>query len=389
LGSLEAGSRDAAIGHLRGRSVFVTSLESGATVRGAWASVGIALRGSSSARPAFFRSFATLISAGIPVHEALVTLTRRNDSAFAEILSAIAADVEAGGALSRAMAAHPHDFSGVAIAIVNAGEVGGKLEEALLLLADLEERDRNLRKRLAAATAYPIVVATAAVALVLFLLANTMPAIAATFMSLHVALPTTTRVLLAIGNRLHEPAPWAALAGCSVAAMVAARRFKTSQASWAIAADRLRLTVPLLGPIVAKAMVARFARTLSALLGAGVDVVQALAAAAGVVEGPVYRNGLNAVSDALRGGDGLLASFEASGLFDPIFLQMLRAGEEGGSIDSMLLRLAQYYEVDVEAATATFTTVLEPLLICTLGAAVGTIVASIIIPLYSMIGEIQ
>jgi len=141
--------------------------------------------------------------------------------------------------------------------------------------------------------------------------------------------------------------------------------------------------------MIAKATVARFARTLGSLLHAGVDVVGALEASAAVVEGFVYRSGLRAINEALGRGETLVSPFEASGLFDATFLQLLRAGEESGTVDAMLLRLALYYELDVETALSALTTILEPLLICALGAAIGTIVASIIIPLYSMIGNIQ
>jgi type IV pilus assembly protein PilC len=388
-GSIEATSRNAAARHLRGRSVFVTSLETNATIRGAWNSLALTLRFSTASRSAFFRSFATLIGAGIPVRAALETLIRGSDGPFGETLRSLAAEVEGGTAFSKALELHPREFSQVAVAIVKAGEAGGSLDDALRVLADLEDRDRSLRKRVGAAMTYPVAVALAASVLVLFLLANTMPAFSAMFESMHVAVPVVTRILMAIGRRLGEPLPWSLLAALALSIVVAARRFKSSRAPWAAVVDRLRLRVPLLGGVVAKTIVARFARTLGSLLSAGVDIVNALDAAAGVVDGPVHRNGLLASNEALRRGETLESAFEASRLFDVTFLQLLRAGEEGGSIDAMLLRLAQYYELDVETALASLTSAIEPILICALGAAIGTIVASIIIPLYSMIGNLR
>jgi len=389
-GSIEAGSRDAAVRHLRSRAVFVTAVEPATTVRGAWASVSAAMRRSPAARAAFFRSFAVLIGAGIPVRRALDTLIRQSGAGpFSEALHSIAADVENGTALSKAMGRHPHDFSHVAVAMVEAGEIGGSLDETLRVLADMEERDRSLRKRIGAALAYPGVVTLAAGGLVLFLLANTMPAFATMFAQMHVPLPLTTRVLIRAGAELHAPAPWAALGAAAVIIFFAMRRFKSSDSFWAASVDRIRLRLPIAGPMIAKATVARFARTLGSLLHAGVDVVGALEASAAVVEGFVYRSGLRAINEALGRGETLVSPFEASGLFDATFLQLLRAGEESGTVDAMLLRLALYYELDVETALSALTTILEPLLICALGAAIGTIVASIIIPLYSMIGNIQ
>ncbi|HEU5479574.1 MAG TPA: type II secretion system F family protein [Candidatus Tumulicola sp.] len=388
-GSIEAATRETALGHLRSRAVFVTTLETAATVRGAWTRLGIMLGRDAVPPAAFYRSFGTLIAAGIPVRRALETLIRQTDGGFAEVLSSIAADVENGSALSKAMELHPHEFSRIAIAIVRAGETGGTLDEALQVLAELEERDRGLRKRLSAALAYPIAVVVAASGLVAFLLVNTMPSFAAMFSAMHVALPLPTRVLIAIGVRLQDPRSWIAAAAFAASIAVAARRLKESDSPLAALADRARLRSPVLGGVIAKTAAARFARTLGSLLRAGVDVVLALDAAAGVVDGFVYRSGLTAVDRALRRGETLTSAFAASGLFDATFLQLVRAGEESGGLDPMLLRLAHYYELDVETALATLTTVLEPALICILGIVIGTIVASIIIPLYTMIGNIQ
>jgi type II secretory pathway component PulF len=388
-GSLEAVSRDAALGHLRSRALFVTRLETSATVRGTWTRLGLMLGRDAAAAAAFYRSFGTLVAAGIPVRRALDTIIRQTGGGFAEVLNSVATDVENGSSLSKALELHPNEFSRIAVAIVRAGEAGGTLDEALRVLAELEERDRGLRKRLTAALAYPCTVVVAASGLVAFLLVNTMPSFAAMFSAMHVALPLPTRVLIAIGVGLRDPRSW--IAGSCLAAVtaVAAARLKSSDSPWAVVADRVRLRLPALGPVIAKTACARFARTLGSLLRAGVDVVLSLDAAGGVVDGVVYRRGLDATHHALRRGETLTSAFAASGLFDATFLQLVRAGEESGGLDAMLLRLAGYYELDVETALATLTTVLEPALICTLGIVIGTIVASIIIPLYTMIGNIQ
>ncbi|MGB8519409.1 MAG: type II secretion system F family protein, partial [Candidatus Tumulicola sp.] len=146
-GAIEAATREAAARHLRARDVFVTTLETAATLGGAWTFLRLSAR-SGGARPVFFRSFAALVSAGVPVRRALDTMMRQSgDGAFSETLASVAAEVDGGSPLSAALAGHPRDFSAVAIAIVRAGEVAGSLDEALLALAELEERDRTLRKR--------------------------------------------------------------------------------------------------------------------------------------------------------------------------------------------------------------------------------------------------
>jgi type IV pilus assembly protein PilC len=389
-GSIDADSRDLAVGHLRSRSLFITTLETATTVRGLWTSLGLAARRNTGARSTFFRSFATLIGAGISVRRAVETLIAQcGDGTFSEALRSIGADVENGTALSHAMERHPREFRRIAVALVRAGEIAGSLDDALRTVADLEEADRALRKRIAAALAYPCVVTVAAIGLVLFLVANTMPAFATMFAQLHVTLPLTTRLLIVAGQQLQRPWVWAAMALLLGGVFVLARSYRRSEASWAVAVDRALLSVPIIGQILAKATITRFAKTLGSMLGAGVDVIAALEASADVVDSLVYRKGLRGFVDALRRGDTVLSALEASALFDATFLQLVRAGEEGGALDTMLVRLARHYELDVEIALATFTSILEPVLICILGAAVGTIVASIIIPLYSMIGSIK
>jgi type IV pilus assembly protein PilC len=388
-GSIEATSRDAAAAHLRARNVFATTVEREGTVGSAWTFLRLSF-GAGSARVAFFRSFAALVNAGVPVRRSLETLIRQcRAGGFTEALNSIAADVEAGAALSTALARHPLEFSPIAIAIVKSGELSGALDAALHVRAELEENDRALRKRVTAALTYPCIVGGVAAILVALLLANTVPAFAATFAELHVPLPLGTRLLIAAAAILRKPALWGVLAGAAFAAFGAMRRYKTSDAPWAAVIDRVRLSTPAIGNVVAKSTVARFARALASLLRAGVDIVAALEAAAGVVEGPTYRHGVRGIVAALRRGEALVGPFEASGLFDATFLQLLQAGEESGSVDDMLFRVARYYDLDVESALTALTSALEPLLICTLGIVIGSIVASIIIPLYSMIGNIQ
>ena len=383
-GSIEADTREAAAGHLRSRSIFVTTLETAATVRGAWTSLRVAFRRRPSARAAFFRSFAALAGAGIPVRQALETLiVQSGDGTFAEALQSVAAGVEAGAPLSVSMQRHPSDFSDIAIAMVKAGEISGSLDNSLAALAELEERDRAMRKRLAAALAYPCIVSIASAGVVLFLIANTMPAFAAMFAEMHMPLPLGTRLLIDAGALLRRPFLWAIASAAAILATLALRRYKASDSRWAATIDRARLRLPIVGSIVAKSIVARFSRTLGSLLSAGVDIVASLEASTQVVDGFVHRAGLRSIVGALRSGETLVSPFETSSLFDATFLQLLRAGEETGTVDAMLLRLARYYELDVETALGALTGVLEPILICALGTAIGTIVASIIIPLYS------
>jgi type IV pilus assembly protein PilC len=388
-GAIGAESRDAAVAHLRARGLFVTLLDTARTARGALTGAGLALFRSSASRSAFFRSFATLVGVGIPIKRALDTLVAESrDPGFAEALRSICADVESGTALSVAMSRRSGEFSAIAIAMVSAGETAGNLSDALKSIADLEERNRALRKRVVSALTYPAVVAFAAAALVLFLVADTMPAFAAMFEQMHVAVPPVTRLLIAAGMTLQRPQFWTIALTGVVAASFGIRQYLRSSQAWATALNRALLRAPLAGELFRKTLVVRFSRTFGSLLSAGVDVVAALETSM-PAGGRTFREGLKGAVESLRAGNPIAAPLEASGLFDGTFLLLVRVGEESGTLDAMLLRIAAYYEIDVETGIAALTGIVEPALICLLGAAIGTIVASVIVPLYSMIGSIK
>lgn len=272
--------------------------------------------------------------------------------------------------------------------MIRAGELGGVLHEVLERLAQLLESDRAMKKRLAAVLAYPIIVSVCAIALVMFLVANVVPTFAGMFAEMHVSLPLSTRVLIAAGSALQSPLVWLGIA-LSLAGAIAGLRLARRVPAGAHRLDVAVLAVPGVGPLLRKVIVARLARTLGTLLRAGVEMIAALSAIEGVVDSAVYERCVRNVAEALSMGNPIVRPLQASGLFDALFLQLVRVGEETGSLDAMLLRIAAYYELDIETSIATLGSVIEPLLIVVLGAIVGTIVASILLPLYSIIGSIK
>jgi type II secretory pathway component PulF len=389
-GAIEADSREAALGHLRARALSVTALEAGGSGLGVVTWLHRALRYGEACRSTFFRSFATLIGAGISVQRALATLIAQSgEGPFAEVLGSIGADVEQGATLSSAMERHPRDMSRLTIAMIRAGETAGRLDAALLAVAEWQERNRELLNKLKSSLAYPAVVTLAAGVLIVFLLTQTMPAFASLFAQARVPLPLETNILISVGRLFGRPAAWiGVIAGTSAVAWLL-MRLQAGSSTCALAFDHLRLSVPVVGVIIAKSVVARFCRTLGSLLHAGVDVVRAIEVTAGVVQSAVYEQALHQLLAALKRGETLVGALEATGAFDPTLLQLVLAGEESGTLDEMLLRLAHAYESQVETALSTLSSVIEPALICALGAVIGTIVASVIIPLYAMIGSIK
>ncbi|MGD1068405.1 MAG: type II secretion system F family protein [Vulcanimicrobiaceae bacterium] len=388
-GAMQAADRDMVLATLRARAVFVTAIEREGPVRGAFARWSGVRTPARRARLAFFRSFATLIRAGVPMRRSLeVTIERTTDGALREALRSVAAEIEQGAELSAALRRRPAAFPPLVCAMVAAGEAGGILEDVLERLATFLERDADLRKKVRAALAYPTVVSCTALALVGFLLARIVPMFAQMFGAFHVDLPITTRVMLAVGALLARPVVWlgAGVAACAlVATVIGARRTRTG----ALAFDRARFALPLIGPLVREATTARLARTLGTLLRAGIELLTAIEVVRPVTGSPLYAAALARLDTSIRAGEPLTASLAATRLIDPLALALVRAGEETGRLDEMLLTIAGYFEADVETAIATLGAVIEPVLIVVLGVVVGFIVFSVFIPLYTLIGSVS
>jgi type IV pilus assembly protein PilC len=388
-GSMAAPSVEAVLARLRTRALYVTAVDRETALARTF---GRPLQlGTPSRRAllAFFRSFSTLIRAGVPMCRALeVTIDRASDAVLRESLRSVLAEIEQGNALSDALERRPRAFAPLYVAMLRAGEAGGILDDVLERLAAFLERDADLRKKVRSALAYPAVVVVAALILVLFLVARIVPMFAQMFDAFHIDLPASTRLLLAIGAALQQPTAWiggaVAAVALAVATIAAART-----ARGGLVLDGLRLRLPIVGPLLRKAIAARLARMLATLLRSGIELLTAIEVVRPVAGSARYAAALGGVTAALRAGDPLATSLETSGLFDPLLVALVRVGEETGLVDEMLLKIAAYFETDVEATIATLGAVLEPALIGVLGVVVGFIVFSVFIPLYSLIGSVS
>lgn len=388
-GSIKAGTASAALGSLRARALCVTSLESAASSRGAFSALFQAGGVSQKSLVAFFRSFSTLVRAGVPMRRSLdVAVAETTDSRVREALHAVICDVENGLSLSDAMARRPREFPRPYVAMVKAGEVGGVLDEVLERIAGVLERERGARKRVWAALTYPLVVTCAAAGLILFLLTTIVPMFRSMYAQLHVPLPAITSGLIAAGVALQSPFTWSAIACAAAVCVLAALRLQSTERG-ARAIESCVLALPVAGTIVKKATIGRFARMLGTLLRSGVALVPALEIVSDVVTGARFRQSIVDLRQALREGSLVSGPLERSGLYEPMFVQLVRVGEETGALDAMLLRVAEYYELDVETMLAALGSMLEPMLILFLGGAVGFIVAAVFIPLYTLIGNIK
>jgi type IV pilus assembly protein PilC len=388
-GSIEAGTASAALASLRTRALYVTSLESAATARGTIAAA-LQIGGvSRNSLVAFFRSFSTLIRAGVPMRRSLdVTIEECSDPRLREALRSVVCDIENGLALSDALARHPKEFPRLFVAMIRAGELGGVLDDVLERIANVVERDQAARKRVSAALTYPGIVACAAVALILFLITTIVPMFRQMYDQMHVPLPAITSGLISVGTALRSPSVWLAIGIAALALMLVVVRLRASEHG-AMILESIGLWLPVAGTIARKSTIARFARMLGTLLHSGVGLVAALDVVTDVVTSAQYRQSIADLRKALREGATVSDPLAATGLYEPMFIQMLRVGEETGALDSMLLRIADYYDLDVETMLTALGSMLEPAMILLLGGAVGFIVAAIFIPLYTLIGNIK
>ena len=386
---MEAQTYASALAALRARALFVTSLEDAASVKGAAAALLHVGSAGHTALVSFFRSFATLAHAGVSIRRSLdVTLEQCRDARLAEALSSVVSGIENGLALSEAMSRHPRVFPQVFVTMIRAGELGGTLDVALHRLASTLEKDRAVRKRVGAALTYPIVVAVAAAGLVLFLLTSIVPMFSSMYAQMHVPLPPITTALISIGLALHGGFALPALCALAFALAASGLWLRCSHAASA-GLQSVLFSLPIVGSIKKKITLARIARMLGTLLSSGAGLVPSLDVVMDLVAGTPFAQSLTDLQQGLREGSGVSGPLAKSHLFEPMVVQMVSVGEETGSLDAMLLRIADYYDVDVETALTSLGAALEPAMILLLGGAVGVIVSAIFIPLYTLIGSIK
>jgi len=387
-GAMVAQNDNDVIAHLRTRALFITSIAPADSFTGRIESIRAMGPVSPPPMVTFFRSFATLIRAGVAVTRSLrVCIAQCPDARLREALQAVLAEIEQGRSLSSAMRMRPREFTSLSVAMTQAGEAGGMLDDVLERLACMLEKDLMMRKKVGAALAYPIVVLCAAIGLVFLLLATIVPTLGRFFSQLRVEEPAGTRALLFIGDIVRNPFFWI-LGIASIVAGVLVFALARRNPRLAAMLDAAYFRIPLIGALRRKAVAARLTRMLGSLLHSGVDVLRAIEVCAPVAGNAVYAQALRDLHEALRDGASIADHLDAAKIFDPMLLQMVRVGEETGTLDSMLLKTAEYYEYDVETMTATLGSTIEPLLLLFVGGVVGLIVYSVFVPMYAFVNDL-
>ena len=328
------------------------------------------------------RQLATLIDAGLPLLRSLSILyDQEKPGKLKSIFDELVNDVQSGTTFSEALAKHPKVFDKLYVNMVRAGEVGGMLEVVLNRLAEFAERREALTRKVKSAMVYPIMVILVAGGIVTFLLVRVVPTFAEIFSDLGGALPGPTQLLVNISEMLKHS--YLKLIGYAVGTIVVIRLIFKIEIVRAIR-DRVVLKLPLFGSLVRKIGVARFARTLGTLITSGVPILQSLTIVKETITNRVIANAVGEVHDSIREGETIAGPLEESGAFPPMSVNMIDVGEETGNLDSMLLKVADIYDAEVEAAIDGLLQMLEPALMVGLGAVVGFIVIAMYLPIFSV-----
>jgi type IV pilus assembly protein PilC len=335
----------------------------------------------------FCRQFATMVNSGLPILRALAILSDQTESKELEkVLVQARTEIEQGSSLSAAFAKHPKAFNNLFIAMIKAGEAGGVLDTVLLELADQIEEEVELRRQIKSAMTYPIVV----VALVLLILSAMLLVIVPQFESIYASLggtlPLPTRILLNLSKAVRSYW-WMFILG-GVGASFALRRYKRTTSGRA-RIDALKIKVPVFGPLFHKVALARFAATAGMLLKAGVPILQAFDIVKETVNNAVLAAALDEVKTAVREGESMAKPLGKHGVFPPMVVQMLAVGEETGAVDTMLEKVADFYNSEVSATVEALTSLIEPLLIAVIGGCVGAAVVALYMPMFKIIDLVK
>jgi len=332
----------------------------------------------------FCRQFSTMIDAGVSLVRALDVLGEQTQNPkLRRIIMDIQQEVESGQTLSKAMSKYPKTFNNLFIGLVRAGEVGGVLEEALQRLSGFLEKDMELRRKVKAAMTYPVIVVVVAVGIVVGLTTFIVPKFIELFRDLGVKqLPWMTQLLVDFSDFLKQRW-WMGLI-IIVVTYLALKYFGTTRVGRRVI-DRIKLKIPVFGKLHHKIALARFSRTLGTLLVSGVPILQAMETVAGTVGNGIIAEAVMQARARIREGDRINDPLEKSRMFPPMVVHMISIGEESGALDSMLTKIAEFYEQEVEATLQSLTSAIEPVLIVILGFCVGFIVIAMFMPLIQVI----
>ena len=335
----------------------------------------------------FSRQFATMVNSGLSLLRALNILTEQTENPeLARVLGELRNDIETGNSLSSGMAKHPDVFPPLMVNMTRAGEVGGFLDSVMLQIAANYEAEVRLKGKVKAAMTYPVVVLCIAILAVIGMLLFIVPTFAGLFKTLGGTLPLPTRILvtLSVGLKI-------GIVPFIVAVVVGSQVWKRNKRKPAVrnVLDPLKLKLPVFGDLFQKIALTRFARNLGTMMKSGVPILQSLDIVAETTGNVVLERATRAVQESVRTGESLSKPLTEHPVFPPMVVQMMAVGEDTGALDTMLMKIAEFYDQEVEATTESLTALIEPLMIAFLGGVVGSMIVALYMPIFKIFDLIK
>lgn len=329
------------------------------------------------------RQLATLIRAGVPILAAFDIIARSQEKAEAtRLLLQIRADLQTGAALTTALGRHPDNFDALTCTLVAAGEQSGLLDVMLTRIADYQEKMLSIRGKLRGALTYPIAILLVALVVTVLMLVLVVPAFENSFSSFGAALPLPTRIIIDGSAALRDY-------GIIVLILLAASGFGLMHQlrrnpRWQAATDRWQLTLPILGPLLRRAALARWSRTLASLYAAGIPLLDTLIPAGDATDNQLFQQASQTLRQKINQGNSLSVALSRQNEFSPLLIQMVAIGEESGTLDDMLSKVADIYDREVDESVALLGTLMEPLLMLVLGGLIGGLVIAMYLPIFEL-----
>ena len=336
----------------------------------------------------FTRQFATMIDAGLPLVQCLdIQAEQQQNKTFGETLARVKADVEQGSTFAESLGKHPRTFDELDVNLVTAGEIGGVLDTILNRLSAYLEKADQLKRKVKSAMVYPATVMVVAIGVLTLLLVKVIPVFEKMFSDFGGELPGPTQAVINLSNWMQAYLPFltVVIVGIVIGYIQARRR----SPRFRYQTDAIYLKLPVFGPLLKKVAVARFSRTFSTMLSSGVPILDALDICAKTSGNRVIESGLQKTKAAISEGKTIAEPLKAVGVFPGMVVQMIGVGEQTGAMDSMLSKLADFYDDEVDAAVSALTSMLEPLMMVFLGGSVGTILIAMYLPIFKIAEAVQ
>ena len=381
---VQAENEQAAAKLLMSQGLFPIDIESKAAA-GFLAKNGIGNRVSPKDRVIFTRQLSTLINAGLPLTQSLHTVSEQiTNKTLTSIVAEVVTSVEAGTSLGESFAKHPKVFSDIYVSLVAAGETSGSLDKSLERIANQQEKDAAIVGKIRSALIYPVIVLGVIGAVLVFMLTTVLPQVGGLYKDLHKPLPLLTQIMMTMSDFIIHF--WYICIIAAVGLGYSIRNYIKTDKGRAMA-DQFKLNMPIFGRIYRKVYMARFARTLGTMLQSGIPMLEGLRIVKNAIDNVHVEKVIEKSMQGVKGGKALSSTLEGEPAFLSLVPQMIKIGEQSGAIDSMLDRVATYYENEVDEEVKNISTTIEPILMVVLGVTVGGVIAAILMPVYSLVGS--